>query len=45
MHVDPIKRCGAVLNAEVIDWESFDFKAKIVNVKVRLILCMHVLFC
>ena len=45
VHMDPIKRYGAVLNAEDIDWVPFDFKAKIVKVKVRLIACMHILFC
>ena len=36
--MDPIEKYRAVLNAEVIDWESFDFEAKIVKVKVRFIL-------
>ena len=45
MHMDPIKKYGAVLNANVINWESFDFNGKIVKVMVRLILCMHILFC
>ena len=45
MHMDPIERYGAILNAEAIDWECFCCKPKIVKVKVRFILCMHVLFC
>ena len=44
MHMDPIKKNGAILNAEVIGWDSFYFKAKIVKVKVRLILCMDIMF-
>ena len=43
MHMDPIKRYRAVLTDEVIDWESFDFKGKIVKVKVRLIL-VHIYY-
>ena len=45
MHLNPIKRYRAILNTEIIDWNSFDFKANIVKVKVRLILCMHIVFC
>ena len=44
MHMDAIKRYKAVLNADIIDWQSIDFKGKIVKVKVRLIPCMHIFF-
>ena len=45
VYMDPMERYGALLNAGVIDWESFGFKANIIKVKVRLILCTPILLC
>ena len=40
--MDAIKRCRAVLEAEIIDWDSFDFNGKSFNIKVSMILFAHI---
>ena len=44
VHKDPIEWCRAVLEAEIIDWNSFGFKGKIDKVKVTLIYLFTILF-
>ena len=41
VHRDPIEIYRAVLNAEIIDWNSFDFDGKIVKVKVSMDSFVH----
>ena len=41
VHKDPIKRYRAVLESEIIDWDSFDFNGEIFKVKVIMIVFVN----
>ena len=44
VHTDPNERWRAVLEAETIDCNSFDFNEKIVRVKVGMILFVNIYY-